>query len=421
MPQYMGDRPIWLLTNQRWDNPDPHLISTLTNQTLVRLWGNLVGPTWGCLTRPDLDTSTYLSNGLVSISKCVFGYAWDSLAGGSAELEGGPVTYDPDRSIQAISTVYIDPTWESDPTGVWLWFKRNEGKAEVDMRAYRPTSTEDVAATATQYNEWVDFVALPVAQMPHASINEDQGWFRFARIPNGSWTAGVPDIELISFWDGWYLRDKALGMTGLNTFGKFMFDPPTASATSNTRHGLAQLLQAILNQLAIILNSDNTRDNETEANASVGQEITDYQWRNLPPRGLKQLDTDLATIEAADLDTRLTAAEADIVSLEAPRVTWCAKIDSSGNIISQTPANYATVDSGSFGGGHMEIVFDSGVTAGKRVDYTQTAFVQVEGHEFRVSRAYWVSQYVLHITIMDSNDHDYYNTGLYVQTVGEYA
>lgn len=422
MPQYMGDRPIWLLTNQRWDNPDPHIISTLTNQTLVRLWGNLVGPTWGCLTRPDLDTTSYLSNGLVSISKCVFGYAWDSLAGGSAELEGGPVTYDPDRSIQALSTVYIDPTWESDPTGVWLWFKRNEGKAEVDMRAYRPTATEDVAATATQYNEWVDFVALPVAQMPHASINEDQGWFRFARIPNGSWTAGVPDIELISFWDGWYLRDAVLGMTGLNTFGKFMFNPPTATATDNTRHGLAQLLQAILNQLAILLNSDNTRDNETEANANLGQEITDYQWRNLPARGLKQLNTDLATLEAANLDTRLTAAEADITELKAVHPVYACTISGTNVVSSErygTPSS--PLLSTNYSGGVCTITFNSGLGAGLKVDYTSIPQVTARDHSRRLS-CYWDSQYVLLVKSYGwDSDTLLYNSDFYLTITGSYV
>ena len=425
MAKYIGDRPTWLLTNQRWDNIDPNAVVSLVHQTLVRMWGNLVGPTWGCLTRPTFDTTNYLTNGNhVEISACVFGYVWESAENGAQDLEGGPVIYDPDRDIQAESTVYIPPAYASE--GVWLWFKRFDGPAETDMRAYRPGATEDVAATATQYKEYVQFEALPLSAMPSTTINEDQGWFRFARLPaaaDDGWTAGVPDgIQPLSFWDGWYTkRGTGTAFTALNTFGKFMYNPPDSAATSNTRHGLAQVLQAILNQLAIILDTTNIRDNETEAHTGLTTETTDAQWHDRPARGLTQLSADLATIEAADLDTRLTAAEADIVSLEAPRVTWCAKIDSSGNIISQTPANYATVDSGSFGGGHMEIVFDSGVTAGKRVDYTQTAFVQVEGHEFRVSRAYWVSQYVLHITIMDSNDHDYYNTGLYVQTVGEYA
>ena len=302
MAKYIGDRPTWLLTNQRWDNIDPNAVVSLVHQTLVRMWGNLVGPTWGCLTRPTFDTTNYLTNGNhVEISACVFGYVWESAENGAQDLEGGPVIYDPDRDIQAESTVYIPPAYASE--GVWLWFKRFDGPAETDMRAYRPGATEDVAATATQYKEYVQFEALPLSAMPSTTINEDQGWFRFARLPaaaDDGWTAGVPDgIQPLSFWDGWYTkRGTGTAFTALNTFGKFMYNPPDSAATSNTRHGLAQVLQAILNQLAIILDTTNIRDNETEAHTGLTTETTDAQWHDRPARGLTQLSADLAAIEA---------------------------------------------------------------------------------------------------------------------------
>lgn len=411
MAKYIGDRPTWLLTNQRWDNIDPNAVVSLVHQSLVRMWGNLVGPTWGCLTRPTFDTTNYLTNGNhVAISACVFGYVWESLESGAQDLEGGPVICDPSRDIQAESTVYIPPAYASE--GVWLWFKRFDGPAETDMRAYRPGATEDVAATATQYKEYVQFEALPLSAMPSTTINEDQGWFRFARLPaaaDDGWTAGVPDgIQPLSFWDGWYTkRGTGTAFTALNTFGKFMYDPPDANATSNTRHGLAQVLQAILNQLAIILDTTNIRDNETEAHTALTTETADSQWHDRPARGLTQLSADLATIEAADLDTRLTAAEADITALQVLQPIYACTIATDGTVSSERFSTPSSPLSGTpvWGAGICTITFNSGLGTGLKVDNTSIPQVTNRDSETRIS-AYWDSQYVLIV-----KGHPYNTTG----------
>ena len=427
MAKYIGDRPTWLLTNQRWDNIDPNAVVSLVHQTLVRMWGNLVGPTWGCLTRPTFDTTNYLTNGNhVEISACVFGYVWESAENGAQDLEGGPVIYDPDRDIQAESTVYIPPAYASE--GVWLWFKRFDGPAETDMRAYRPGATEDVAATATQYKEYVQFEALPLSAMPSTTINEDQGWFRFARLPaaaDDGWTAGVPDgIQPLSFWDGWYTkRGTGTAFTALNTFGKFMYNPPDSAATSNTRHGLAQVLQAILNQLAIILDTTNIRDNETEAHTGLTTETTDAQWHDRPARGLTQLSADLAAIEAADLNTRLTAAEADIASLQAPRTVYACTI-SGTNVLSNewygTPSSPRTAAT-TYGGGICTITFDSGLGAGLKVDWSCIPQVTARDHSRRLN-AYWDSQYVLVVKSYGwDSDTLLYNSDFYLTITGNYV
>lgn len=427
MAKYIGDRPTWLLTNQRWDNIDPNAVVSLVHQSLVRMWGNLVGPTWGCLTRPTFDTTNYLTNGNhVAISACVFGYVWESLESGAQDLEGGPVIYDPDRDIQAESTIYIPPAYASE--GVWLWFKRFDGPAETDMRAYRPGATEDVAATATQYKEYVKFEALPLSAMPSTTtINEDQGWFRFARLPaaaDDGWTAGVPDgIQPLSFWDGWYTkRGTGTTFTALNTFGKFMYDPPDANATSNTRHGLAQVLQAILNQLAIILDTTNIRDNETEAHTALTTETADSQWHDRPARGLTQLSADLAAIEAADLDTRLTAAEADITELKALHPVYACTISGTNVVSSErygTPTSplLSTV----YSGGICTITFNSGLGAGLKVDYTSIPQVTARDHSRRLS-CYWDSQYVLLVKSYGwDSDTLLYNSDFYLTINGSYV
>lgn len=301
MAEYTGDRPRIGLLNQRGDAPLIRDISRLANKTLVRMFGNIMGPTAGCLTKPTFDTTDFGSTTRITIGTCVFGYAWETLVNGELEMEGGAVIYDPaNREIQAESTVSLAGLVNQ---AVWLWFKRYDGASGTDMRRHWPVDAEVVAPTDTRFDEYVLFEATPLAGSP--GINEDQGWFKFARIPAGSggWTASVPtNIEIISFYDGWYLSpNTSAAMGAKNLFGQWAF---RGGSPTTTRWGLVQLLQGIVSQLAIILDTTNVRDaTDTAAGSMVESSV---RWYSRPSNGMAQLNSSItgAIADIADLDAR---------------------------------------------------------------------------------------------------------------------
>lgn len=298
MAEYTGDRPRFGLLNQRLDKPDLEAVSSLVNKTFVRMFGNLMGPSWGCLTKPTFDTTDYGTTGRVTIvGPAVFAYSWSS-ANGIGELEGGVVIYDENRTAQATTTVSISSGWVG--LDVWLWFKREDAEDGYDARRYWPATSEEVSATYTKTSERVTFRATKGdGTGGEPETDEDHGWFRFARIDGSTgWSGGEPDpdeIKPISFFDGWYTQALSVAaIDALNTWGPYSIAPTIPSA--GNRYGVVQYLQAIINKIAQLIDTDFVYD-PTNALQGVADE-NDVHWQLTPSRGVRQLNTAVTAIEA---------------------------------------------------------------------------------------------------------------------------
>lgn len=289
-----GDRPRYGLPNQRLGKNDLYDLIQLQERKFLRLVGNLVGPTWGCFTAPTFDLSTYAATQRILVGACVLGYVWESALNGSLDFEGGPVIYDPtNRTIQSESSVFVPSAWNN--TNVWLWFQRGDGPSATDMRRHMPASVEAVAPTNTRYDEFVLFRATNQngVTADGVTLSEDTGWFRFAKIRSSSWAAGVPTIvEPIDFYSGWYLRAMgAAPFSAMNTWSRRVMG---SEINGDPRWGLAQHLQAVLNQLAqvkdgdvVVAGTDTLEGSAAEASAT---------WDSEPDISLKEVAAALDAI-----------------------------------------------------------------------------------------------------------------------------
>lgn len=300
MPTNIGDRPRHTLPNHRLDKRLLNDLYALIDRKIMRTFGNLMGPGWGCLTPPTFDLTPYASTQRIEVGACVLGYSWETTVNGNKEYEGGPVIYDPtNRQIQAESSVFVPVAWNA--TNVWLWFRRLDGPANTDMQRYYPVDQEEVAPTNTRYEEYVEFRATTQDGITSdgVTLSESTGWFRYARIRASSWVGSVPTIiEPISFYSGWYLR--ALGASTFDKANTWMNRSMGNDNDPDARWGLVQQTQAILNQLAQVKDGDVVVDGADAYEGSATETAT--KWDTDPDISLKQVK---ARLDNADVGVGL--------------------------------------------------------------------------------------------------------------------
>ncbi len=282
-----GDRPQFPLTNERLDKPDLAAIADYLNETLVRMLGALLGPSSGALSPVTFDFST---PGQVEITnRCFFAYAWPEVPGDFGTLQGGVVIHDPARESQLASL--IDLTEAVVDQDAWIWFQRIEVTTHTATRRNWVAGAEATAPALTLMEEAVTFHATTTTA--HATINEANGFFKFAAVDADDWAANAPTIiRVINFPNGGDYATAAYLDNG--TVTEFQ-DLTLTGAT-----GIAKQLRWLFAKVSQIMDSDNTFNTDT-----VPATVAARGWADDPAAGLYQLS-------AAD-----AAMQADITALQA--------------------------------------------------------------------------------------------------------
>lgn len=279
-----GDR-VYLADNERLDKPDYDAAVDLMNATLGRLLGLLVGnlgsttlPLGGCVS--PLVTSWDAGTNYLTIDGGLL-FQGGTLTSPVDAPGGRIINYDPTASWQ-LSATGIDLTGQ-DPDTCIIWATRTRSLSNLDTRKkWAPGAVaESTFGTTTRWREVVTFVATNATFNGSGQVTAYTAppvvadYFPVLKIT--AWPAGVPTVAMVSVWDG----TPSLGLIGdVNTRMDLLGN---GTQLGSIVYRFRQCIAALLDQTLAT--------NWSSAGAAT------Y-------RGIKQLDTDL------------TAAEADIVTAQ---------------------------------------------------------------------------------------------------------
>lgn len=271
-----GDRPNFPLSNQRLDKVDVEAISDLIEESMMRMWAGIMGPSSGLLS----DVSFSWSSPNLTIGACRLGYC--AIDGDVSD--GGIVRHDPDiTGTSSLNlTAYIGST-------CWLFFKRLDKESDEENRAYWDGLAQEkkVGLANTRMREYAGFAVSATLEDADSSHPSQQGYHPFAYI--GGWVTGDPAVTKIHYFEAGQYN----GLANSLLFQRGGTVPASiAEASINERgyetfapRGVAQLARAILARLCTYMDSTwvlGTNFNITTA-GSVG-------WNTTPTRGLKQIN-----------------------------------------------------------------------------------------------------------------------------------
>ncbi len=333
MTNRIGDRPRFPLPNQRFDKGDAENISKFYEDTISRFVGSLYGQAWGCVSNPQFYVESELILGVsrpfLKLRKCILLQSTpDSGVLNATNEDYGPwnarlVHYDPTREGQSIPILDLT-TMNSQRR--WILFRRAETPTDTSNKVYWDTSSssEVVGATELVMSELVQFTTTTT----YTESLRSQGWVRMAYIDSWS-TPSTPVVIPIHWIDSQYYNDStpptqsvalgsALAYPGFTaTYGKKGFSPETEMPE------LAKLMHWVTGKLGQHYSTTAVRQvtsaDQATYNAKPGAFVVDYGdtaggWLSTPPRGLLELNNDLAV------------AESDIVDLNAVDVSLVQSI-----------------------------------------------------------------------------------------------
>lgn len=344
-----GDRPNYLLPNQRFDKGDALRINQLWEETQLRLSGGVFGQAWGCLTAPQLTLRVAAPQVFIDVGPCslIISKPTDGLNPPDLEdgtHEGQVVIHDPARATQTSS--YIDITAFA-PTSIgggggaglrcWLLFKREEGPTDLDDKAYWDTGpgAESTSPTNLITQEYVSFAATATVPSASSTYGEANGWFRFAYISSWADPAG-PTLVPLHWIHAPYVTtvtpptssgtQTALAPTELTAFesgGTRGFSPALGMPS------MGRLMHWVLGKLSQHYSTASI----TQSSGNFTQPSEGDGWMATPPKGLVEVDAALTAATAAiDANTAaIDALRATIGMLHRPLATIYAVRVGSGS------------------------------------------------------------------------------------------
>ena len=276
-----GDRPRFPLPSQRIDKVDVEAISEMKEAALMRLFGSIMGTSFGLLS--DVGLSWDGPSNTLTIGKCHLGYS--RLGNGYVEetseygVEGGTVRHDPDLG----SPSDISFTEAAFPTG-YIFFEPVWVPADEENRAYWDglSKQKKVGLANTRLRERVVFHVDQTAERENRIA---EGKYPFLYIQG--WAAGVPGLVRIHYFESGQFTggtyDLLLQRGGTSPAVLPHTDIGEAFGDFRAR-GLAQITRAVLATLCKVMDSDWTFDAnfKTTTNGAVG-------WNSNPDMGLKQI------------------------------------------------------------------------------------------------------------------------------------
>lgn len=298
-----GDRPNFPLTNQRLDKVDIEAISDLIGENIMRTVGALLGPCAGLLS--DVVTAYDAVTQTVTVGACRLGYAAFA-PGSNVAIDGGVVRWDP-TYVAGGDSVDISSLGTVEGSEGYIFFRRAEVAADEDNRAYYDALAQEkkVGVANTRIREIAEFGVAPT----YAGLSRNDGWFPFLYVtfPNPS---GIPAIYKISVFDGF--GDGVANVNVARSVGGESTDIGIPWEFGYV--GVARLFREVIGSVQHAYDNDFTLDQ----NGSVASSITEpaYAWTHYGlPRGIKQLNADLATAE-----TTLTSIESDVNNIVSTTV-----------------------------------------------------------------------------------------------------
>jgi hypothetical protein len=327
----IGDRQRYPLPNQRFSKQTAQQLTALYEQSLSRFVGSITGRAWGCVSAPQLEAS-YVTGPppevRINVGKCLFLQSISEDGVGAANTDYGPwvtklVLHDPDRGVQTTSSIDVTafaPTALGGGGGTlgqrcWLLFRRQEAPSDFDNEVYWDTTSDSEAAGADNLliREFVEFAAVATIPNTSSAYGEANGWFRFAYIPFWS-DPGGPTICPIHWVHSTYFSwgsppintglQSALAPGGTDSWdqgGNAGFTPDLGMPS------VGKLLHWLMMKVGQHVDPVNVQEVGRSplvplSGAATGAVLqAGYNangWLSVPARGLTQLDTDVAALEA---------------------------------------------------------------------------------------------------------------------------
>jgi len=269
-----GDRPLFLLPNQRLDKVDVYAISELKEELLQRMWVDIMGPGYGLLSDVELSYSAPT----LTIGACRVGY------GEATTGIGGSVRHDPDIAGSGL----LNLTAVAGVTG-WIGFKRAELPADEENRAYWDAlaNQKKVGPTNTRSREYIQ-----LACNTNKTTLLADGYYPFLYV--SGWVADVPAIVKVHYYDGAAYNGTTYGLN----FQHGSTSPATITYTSRGEAAFAsysnrssahylRLMSAAMNRMTDSNTLDGTgwqysTDGSLNQAGAVG-------WNTNPALGITQL------------------------------------------------------------------------------------------------------------------------------------
>jgi hypothetical protein len=297
-----GDRPIFPLTNQRLDKADLEAISDLVGENIMRTVGALLGPCGGLLS--DVVATYDNTVGTVTIGACRLGYA--ALATDSnVVIDGGVVRWDP-TYVAGGDAVDISSFGTAEGDDGYIFFRRSELEYDEDNRAYYDALAQEkkVGVANTRSREIAEFGTA----LTYDGLLRSEGWFPFLYVKFTN-PSGVPSIYKISAFDGF-----GGGVDNAGLARAFGGDVGLGVDWDEGYVGIARLFREALGSIQHAYDSDFALDSQGSITSGISEQA--YRWTGYAlPRGLKQLNADLATAETA-----LTSIESDVNNIVSTTV-----------------------------------------------------------------------------------------------------
>jgi hypothetical protein len=317
MTNRIGDRPLFPLSNQRFDKGDAENIARYYEEIISRFTGSIYGQAWGCLSSPQFQVTIGESGPYVTLGKCVLLYSIpdnDTLNSTSADVgpwKAATVLFDPEREGQPLQRLYTNALFSASRRP-WILFRRRETQTALGNKAYwdTTTNTEEIGAAPLQQSEYVEFKFATT----YTTTDRDGGWFRIAYVD--AWgspaNASTPVIIPIHWMDSQYYNDStppaqsvavgsALAYPGFTAaYGLKGFSPVSEMPElAKMMHWVAGKLGQHYSTTAV---QQVTEANQATYNVKPGAFVVDYGdtaggWLSTPPRGLLELDSDLTSLE----------------------------------------------------------------------------------------------------------------------------
>lgn len=289
-----GDRPLFLLPNQRLDKVDVYAISELKEELLQRMWVDIMGPGYGLLS--DVELSYSAPN--LTIGACRMGY------GEASTGIGGSVRHDP--AIAGTGVLSLTPV--AGVTG-WIGFKRAELPMDEENRAYWDAlaNQKKVGPTNTRSREYVQLACNTSKSALIAA-----GYYPFLYV--SGWVSTVPAIEKIHYYDGPTYNGNTYGLL----FQHGETEPAVIARTHRfeavwpttfANRSLAQIFPRLISRLNTYMDTGST----TGAGWSYGSggeiiQAGDEGWNQAPPAGFVQLDERTKEVVVAAASIRVDGA-----------------------------------------------------------------------------------------------------------------
>jgi hypothetical protein len=327
MTTRIGDRPLFSLSNQRFDKGDAYNIARYYEEIITRFVGSIYGQAWGCLSNPQFDIVTVNLGGgnterRLVMSKCVLLHSVppDGAPLNPTGQDYGPwdatiTLYDPARDGQPAQALSL-PAYSSTRRRPWILFRRQETPTGLGNKAYwnTATNTEDIGATLLRQSEYVEFKF----SLTYSEVERAAGWYRMAYIDGWSGSPAspgpddTPTVVPIHWMDSQYYNDATPPVAGVAVGTALAFPGRTSGYNvkgfnpTTQMPELAKLLHYVVGKLNQHYSTASVQEVNGGTEATYGLKsgafVVDYTntttgWLSTPARGLLELHNNLTTAE----------------------------------------------------------------------------------------------------------------------------